>query len=85
MVIEVIREGNQVPPHYFLKCGLYHSVLRFTKCDIKTYQIRKNAKDEDGTPMIIIDYDIYLRCPLCGEENSLPCFSHEWSALEEGL
>ena len=85
MVIEVIREGNQVPPHYFLKCGLYYSVLRFTKCDIKTYQIRKNAKDEDGTPMIIIDYDIYLRCPLCGEENLLPNSTHQWSTSEREL
>ena len=79
MAIEVIREGDQVPPHYFLKCVLCHSVLRFTKQDVGTYQIRDN-KD-----VPIYHYYRFLKCPLCGIENSLPYYEYEWSTFEREL
>ena len=62
MAIEVIREGNQVPPRYFLKCVLCHSVLRFTKQDVGTYQTWDN-KD-----VAIYHCYRFLKCPLCGIE-----------------
>lgn len=79
MAIEVIREGNQVPPRYFLKYDLCHSVLRFTKQDADAYRVW------DNRDAAIYHYERSLKCPICGYKNSLPCFSHEWSALEEVL
>lgn len=79
MAIEVIKEGNQVPPYYFLKCALCHSVLRFTMQDTCAYQVWDN-KD-----VVIYHYYRFLKCPLCGIENSLPCYEDEWPISEEEL
>lgn len=79
MAIEVIREGNQVPPRYFLKCALCHSVLRFTKNDAGAHQVLDN-KD-----VAIYHYYRFLKCPLCGIENFLPYYEDEWLISEEEL
>lgn len=79
MAIEVIREGDQVLSHYFLKCDLCHSVLRFVRQDVGGFRVWDN-KDE-----AIYHYHRFLKCPLCGLENSLPCYEDEWPTSEEEL
>lgn len=78
-MIKIIKEGDRVPPYYLLKCELCHSVLSFTNHDMDAYRV---WNDRDAA---IYHYERSLKCPICGHKNSLPCFSHEWSALEEGL
>lgn len=79
MAIEVIKEGDQVPSRYFLKCVLCHSVLRFTMQDTSAYQVWDN-KD-----VAIYHHSRFLKCPLCGIENSLPYYEDEWPISEEEL
>lgn len=85
MAIEVIREGDQVPPRYFLKCDLCHSVLRFTKNDVRKRQDLEVKEDEDDAPVITVCYSNCLECPMCGNENLLPNSWHKWPTSEEEL
>lgn len=78
MAIEIIREGDRVPPHYFLKCDFCHSVLRFVSQDVDAHRVwDKNEA--------FYRYHHFLKCPLCSVENPISFFPEEWATSEEEL